>query len=266
VAQLVVGLPAAGLPLSAEWGTRLLPLAQRLGLPRLTVALVDELRAVDDPLPTALGLAAAATSSPAPAQCDPTRPPRLRLLRQLTADAGQAHFAALRALGLYCAGEPLLRWLDAADTAALLRAAAALWMPGLPMSSPRQEQLQQLLQAPPPPRPEVPATWPAQLPEPSAEPPADPHGVTPEQAAAVLSPCLLRLHAEPGMLEQLRPLLLERMHQRALAQALAGLGDVLAALRALPLPAAADAEAARQSLTQGTRGELVQLALRLYGS
>jgi hypothetical protein len=75
----------------------------------------------------------------------------------------------------------------------------------------------------------------------------------------------LRLHAEPAVLEELRPLLLERMHKRALARALAGLGDVLAALRALAVPRPVTANEAQAALARGELAELVQLALRLYG-
>jgi hypothetical protein len=262
LSRLLIGLPAASLPLSTEWGTRLLPLAQRLGFPALSVALVDELRTIDDPLLAMLerpaSEAGVASLAEEPAQCDPTQPLRLRLRQKLTTDLGQAHFAALRALHLHSAGEPLLRWLDAADTAALLRAAAALWVPGIAVQSARQTELQALLKAPGPP-PAEPLRNPTEaLP--------DPLSVSEEEAAKVLSPCLLRLHAEPGVLDELRPLLRERIEQRALAQTLAGLGDVLAALRALALPPPESREAARRALAGGVLGRLVQLALRLYAA
>lgn len=81
--------------------------------------------------------------------------------------------------------------------------------------------------------------------------------------AMTLSPCLQRLQAEPTALPELRPLLLARLHKRAPAQALTGLGDVLAALRVVAGPGPRAGDAARQALTHG---ELVRLALRLYGS
>ena len=53
---------------------------------------------------------------------------------------------------------------------------------------------------------------------------------------------------------------------KAQAQALTGLGDVLAALRVVAGPGPRAGDAARQALTRGELGELVRLALRLYGS
>jgi hypothetical protein len=308
--RLLVALPAADLPLSPEWGTRLLPLAQRLGIARLSVALVDELPGADEPLGRALG-GPAAVAEPAPARCDPTRPLRLRLRRELTAELGQAHFAALRALHLYCAGEPLLHFLSAAELAALVQAAAALWIPGVKAQAP--QRLQALLQGPPdaaaapegaadtpavargdgqadPGRVETAAGPASELDEqvggsgerhrvalPLAPAPAEPPPgagalapdlgpVTRAEAVAVLSPCLQRLQSEPQLLRELRPLLLERVQKHAQAQALTGLGDVLAALRVVAGASPRDGEAARQALTRGELGELVRLALRIYGS
>lgn len=308
--RLLVALPAADLPLSPEWGTRLLPLAQRLGIARLSVALVDELPGADEPLGRALG-GTAAVAEPAPARCDPTRPLRLRLRRELTAELGQAHFAALRALHLYCAGEPLLHFLSAAELAALVQAAAALWIPGVKAQAP--QRLQALLQGPPdaaaapegaadtpavargdgqadPGRVETAAGPASELDEEvagsgerhrvalplapaPAEPPAGAGALAPDlgpvtraEAVAVLSPCLQRLQAEPQLLRELRPLLLERVQKHAQAQALTGLGDVLAALRVVAGASPRDGEAARQALTRGELGELVRLALRIYGS
>ncbi|MDB4970575.1 MAG: Tetratricopeptide 4 [Myxococcales bacterium] len=66
-----------------------------------------------------------------PAWAEPTRPPRLLLARRTLADEGVARFAAARAMYALYAGVPLVEGRPPDDVAALLRAAAALFLPDL---------------------------------------------------------------------------------------------------------------------------------------
>lgn len=216
-------------PQASQWTSRLLPLGQRVGFPRIQVELVDSL-----------------PEGEAPAACDPTRPPRLRLSRHLLAargaDAGPVHFAALRAFHRLAAGEALLR--DPEDLLFLVRAAAALYLPGVEAEGARCQELLGALRA-------------------LALQPG-PRAIDPAKAAAALPPCLAQLEADPLALRRLAPALRAEVELRADASALCGLGDLLAALRALTPP---DAEDPPERLLALPRlGALLRLALRVLGT
>ncbi len=66
-----------------------------------------------------------------PSWAEPTRPPRLLLPRRMLADEAVARFAAVRAMHALAAGVALVEGRGADDVAALLRAAAALFLPDL---------------------------------------------------------------------------------------------------------------------------------------
>ncbi|MFO0574910.1 MAG: hypothetical protein U1A78_13045 [Polyangia bacterium] len=215
-------------PSAAPWVTRLLPLGQRLGFPRLLVELVDELPA-----------------DRAPAACEPTQPPRLLVLRHLitepSRDPGPVYFAALRALHRLVGGAALLG--DADELAALVRATAVLYVPGAEARTEREHEKLQALRAL------------ALAPRPF---PLDPN-----EALRRLPPCLAQLEAEPGVLRRLLPELRRLVDEQAEARALCGLGDLLAALHALTPPAATAAPEVRLNLPR-LRG-LLRLALRVLG-
>jgi hypothetical protein len=66
-----------------------------------------------------------------PAWAEPTRPPRLFLARRALGDDAVARFAACRAFHALTAGVPLVEGRSPDDVAALLRAAASLFLPDL---------------------------------------------------------------------------------------------------------------------------------------
>jgi hypothetical protein len=66
-----------------------------------------------------------------PAWAEPTRPPRLLLARRTLADEAVARFAAARAAAALLAGVPLVENRPADDVTALLRAAAAMFLPDM---------------------------------------------------------------------------------------------------------------------------------------
>lgn len=211
---------------AAQWTSRLLPLAHRVGIPRIQVELVDSL-----------------PEDQAPASCDATRPPRLRLGRHLLAtrgaDAGPVHFAALRALYRLAAGEALLR--DPEELHLLVRAAAALYLPGVEAEGARCQELLGTLRA-------------------LALQPG-PRTIDPAKAATALPPCLAQLAADPLALQRLAPALRAEVALRADASALCGLGDLLAALRALMPPDATDPPERLLALPRPSA--LLRLALRV---
>ena len=116
--------------------TALAPLA--LGLAPSSVdadpapAWSDKLRAVVE---RASGLAAleaaVVVELPDPAWAEPTQPPRLLLARRALSDEAVARFAAARAMHALVAGVPLVEGRSAEDVAALLSAAASLFLPDL---------------------------------------------------------------------------------------------------------------------------------------
>lgn len=242
----VLGLHVSPLPPNSAAGSeleeQLSELGRTLGLAGLEVALVDQLDGD-------------------PAVCDPTRPPRLRLLRALVKDGAQARFAALRALHLLRAGMPLCEWGGAEGMAALVRAAAALWLEGTP-GIPRVEDIQELL-----PRERE---WLGTLRALALHPEHAP-GVVYEARAEVeaIQSCLSLLDGQPNRLIELWPELLASARLEASARALGQLGDLRAALRALDRGAgAADAPAERRrrlaALRQGPLASLLAIAACLY--
>ncbi|MCS6914326.1 MAG: tetratricopeptide repeat protein [Myxococcota bacterium] len=196
--QHLHGFPEAALPLSADWGLRLRSLGHAVGLAKLDVAIVETLPAGEEP-----------------ARCDPTHPPRLRLLRRLTADPAQARFAALRALRLLQFGVPLVQGRSPAEVAALLRATAWLLEP-----------------TPTPPQDPLVDSWISTLRSLPFPLESFPPKVRAE-ARAALSACCEQLATEPSYLETALPDFVESAQRAAERQAWAETGDLLAALRAL---------------------------------
>lgn len=242
----ILGLQAAALPSDAsarpELAEQLGELGRTLGLTGLEVALVDK---VDGD----------------PAACDPTRPPRLRLVRGLVGDGAQTRFAALRALHLLRAGLPLCDRGGPEGMAALVRAAAALWLEGMP-GIPRVEIIEELL-----PRERE---WLGTLRALALHPEHAP-GVIYEARAEVeaIQSCLSVLDSHPGRLSELWPVLLASARLEASARALGQLGDLRAALRALDRGAeggsgAPERERRLAALRQGPLAALLAVATCLY--
>lgn len=221
----VLGLPAPPLPTSPDWGMRLRPLGHATGLPRLDVAVMDEVPGGE------------------PARCDPTRPPRLRLLRRLTADSAQARFAALRALRLLLGGVPLLQGRSFEDVRAFLRAAARLFLP-------EGRGLDPLAQS-----------WLAELRalylRPESLPPEQR-----EQAQEALAACMDLLDRDPAQLEAAVPLYIEASQRAAERQALTETGDLQAALLAVCPTAMLDSRL--EALKLSPLSELIAFADSYY--
>jgi tetratricopeptide (TPR) repeat protein len=110
---VVFGLPPA--PLDADpapsWAERLRPIARHFGVDQYQAAVVVDL--LD------------------PAWAEPTRPPRLFLARRALGDEAVARFAAARAFHALASGVPLVEGRAPDDVAALLRAAASMFLPDL---------------------------------------------------------------------------------------------------------------------------------------
>ncbi len=113
IGPLVLGLPPA--PIDADpspsWTERLRPVARACGVEDFEAAVVVDL--LD------------------PAWAEPTRPPRLLLARRALGDEAVARFACARAMHALHAGIPLVEGRAPEDVAALVRAAAALFLPDL---------------------------------------------------------------------------------------------------------------------------------------
>lgn len=239
--RYVLGLQAAPLRVSAEWSELLSELARSQGLGSVEVALVD-----DAELP----------QNEQPATCDPCRPPRLRLLRRLTAAGheNQARFAALRALHLLRSGVSLVLQpsVGSQRVGGLLRAAIALWLAGQP-DAPRMEDLAPSDQE-----------W---LPALRAL------ALHPDQGAglvfearsqtAVLMQCFSALAQDANHLHVLWPALRARLELEASLRAIAQLGDLRAAFVALQ-PPAADMATRLQALSAGPLADLWQIADAIY--
>jgi Tfp pilus assembly protein PilF len=116
LAPLVLGLPAMAIDAdpAPSWADKLGPIVERVTGGVLT------------------GIAAAVVVDLAdPAWAEPTRPPRLLLARRALSDEAVARFAAARAAAALLAGVPLVENRPADDVTALLRAAAAMFLPDM---------------------------------------------------------------------------------------------------------------------------------------
>ena len=115
---LVLGLAVAPLDVepAPEIEAIVAPVATLFGYPRLEVALLGRLAD--------------------PAWCEPSRPPRLLLQSRLASNAAAVRFAAASALHGLHGGLGLLQGRAAEDVTALLRAAAATFLPDLRADGP----------------------------------------------------------------------------------------------------------------------------------
>jgi hypothetical protein len=94
-----------------EWGARLRPLAEQLGIQSFEACVVVDLKD--------------------PAWTEPTRPPRLLLARRSLGDDAVARYAAARAFFALATGVPLVEGRSPEDVLALIRAATLLFLPDL---------------------------------------------------------------------------------------------------------------------------------------
>ena len=239
--RYVLGLQGPPLRLSAEWAELLSEQARSLGMAALDVALLD-----DDEL----------APDEQPALCDPSRPPRLRLLRRLAAVGAesQARFAALRALHLLRSGVSLVQQpaIGSQRIGGLLRAAIALWLSGT-QGAPRLEDLgpseQEWL-------PTLRAI--ALHPDHSAGLVFEARG-----ESDTLLRCFAALDRDATILHLLWPSLRARLELEASLRALAQLGDLRAALVTI-LPPQADLSARLQALSQGPLADLFRILDAIY--
>ncbi len=222
----LLGLPAPPLPLSSEWGLRLRPLGQSLGFPRLDVAIVESLGTMP---------------MEGPARCDPTHPPRLRLLHRMTANGAQARFAALRALRLLLSGVSLIQGRSGEDVLAFLQAAASLFLPDVVLCSPLSQ------------------SWLADLQALQLRPESLPREQR-EQAQSALRALMMDANATLASL----PGFIQAAQRAAERQALAETGDLLAAILALCENPTAEPLGRLDALNQPALMELRAFADRLY--
>jgi tetratricopeptide (TPR) repeat protein len=116
LAPLVLGIPPTVIEAdpAPSWTEKLRPIVARVtggAMPEFSAVVVVDL--------------------PDPVWAEPTRPPRLLLARRALADEAVARFAAARAAAALVAGVPLVENRPAEDVTALLRAAAALFLPDM---------------------------------------------------------------------------------------------------------------------------------------
>ncbi len=115
---LVLGLAVAPLDVevSAEATALMAPVAQLFGHPAIDVALLDRLTD--------------------PAWAEPSNPPRILVQRRLAGDVGALRFAGARAMHSLHAGLGLIHGRATDDITAMVRAAAALFLPDLRIEGP----------------------------------------------------------------------------------------------------------------------------------
>lgn len=239
--RYVLGLQGSPLRVSHEWGELLSEQARSLGMPSIEVALLDDGELASDEQP---------------ALCDPSRPPRLRLLRRLTTSGSepQARFAALRALYLLRSGVSLVLQSSIGSTriAGLLRAAIALWLSNT-NGAPSIEDLTA-----------EEAEWLPTL-RALALHPDHSSGLVFEargEAEALLT-CFSALDRDASLLHSLWPRLRARLDLEASLRALAQLGDPRAALVAMQ-PPLADLSARIHALSSGPLADLWQILDAVY--
>jgi len=109
----ILGLPPAPIQVepAPEWNEKVAPLSTNFGLPAPETWVVADLAE--------------------PAWAEPTRPPRLLLSRRVIGDEGAVRFAAARALAALSSGVSLIEGRTSEDVAALLKAAATMFLPDL---------------------------------------------------------------------------------------------------------------------------------------
>lgn len=239
--RYVLGLQGPPLRVSAEWAELLNEQARSLGIAGMEVALLDDSELAADEHP---------------ALCDPSRPPRLRLLRRLTGTGcdSQARFAALRALHLLRSGLSLVQQpaIGSLRIGSLLRAAIALWLSGTP-GAPRVEDL-----------PAAEQEWLPTLRALALHPDHSAGLVFEARGEAdTLLRCFTALDQDASVLHVLWPRLRARLEREAGLRSLAQLGDLRAALVALASPSM-DAQARVQALSHGPLADLWQIVDAMY--
>jgi tetratricopeptide (TPR) repeat protein len=212
LAPVVLGLPPASIDAdpAPSWAERLRPIARHFGVDTFDAAVVVDL--LD------------------PAWAEPTRPPRLFLARRALGDEAVARFAAARALHALQAGIPLVEGRAPDDVAALLRAAAAIFLPDLSGTLQRTGTFVHAWQA----ELEALPLKPESLPEDAR------NHLEVVLAAVVLDSTALGASAAYSSAER----------RTADRMALAATGDLRAGLAALCPPDATTAEARRAALTE----------------
>jgi tetratricopeptide (TPR) repeat protein len=212
LAPLLLGLPLA--PAEADpsppWTERLRPVANAVGVTAFEAAVVVDL--------------------PDAAWAEPSRPPRLLMPRRTLHDDAVARFATVRALHALASGVPLVEGRAPEDVAALVRAAAALFLPDLRATMLRASTFVH--------------AWQAELTALPLRPDALP-GAAREHLEVVLAACIVdpvALSSAPGYA------VAERLTADRFA--LAATGDLRAALAALCPADATSVDARADALTE----------------